>query len=206
MSKEYDYDQLLNRVREGLPDEVKSDIRLEIPDPEIIYEGKQTIFKNFSELASVINRDEHHLLGYLLRELGTAGNQDGRRVVFNGNVDSRQVQGKVNDYLKTFVICSECGRPDTKLEKDGRTLILSCEACGGHRPVKVKISRGEDRSEVSEGSTYDVVIQDIGQKGDGIAKINRYVLFVPGTTKGAKVKIMVERLRGNIGYCKIVSE
>jgi translation initiation factor 2 subunit 2 len=108
------------------------------PKPTIIFEGRNTIVKNFAEIAQSYNRDPQHLLAFLLRELGTAGLLDGRRVIFKGRVPPQQVLEKFDDYLSTFVLCGECKRPDTHLEKEERTLILRCDACGAHRPVLAK--------------------------------------------------------------------
>jgi translation initiation factor 2 subunit 2 len=32
--------------------------------------------------------------------------------------------------MKHFVICPECNRPDTKIERSDRFAFLKCEACG----------------------------------------------------------------------------
>jgi len=47
---------------------------------------------------------------------------------------------------------------------------------------------------VSEGDTYDVTIEGIAREGDGIARVQGFVIFVPGTKVGDKVKIKIERV------------
>jgi predicted RNA-binding protein with TRAM domain len=42
---------------------------------------------------------------------------------------------------------------------------------------------------VEEGRTYDVNIQDVGRNGDGIARIEGFVVFVPGPEIGDKIQI-----------------
>lgn len=49
------------------------------------------------------------------------------------------------------------------------------------KPVKV----GEER---------DVTIEEVSRRGDGIAKIQNFVIFIPGTKVGDKVKIKVTRV------------
>ncbi|MHA1236157.1 MAG: translation initiation factor IF-2 subunit beta, partial [Candidatus Hodarchaeales archaeon] len=39
-------------------------------------------------------------------------------------------------YVKDFVLCEECQKPDTKLVREGRVLIKVCEACGARGAVK----------------------------------------------------------------------
>lgn len=47
---------------------------------------------------------------------------------------------------------------------------------------------------VSEGGVHDVTIEGIARKGDGIARIQGFVIFVPGTKIGDQVKIKIERV------------
>jgi translation initiation factor 2 subunit 2 len=205
--KEFNYDKLLDRAREKIPKIMDTTERFQVPDIEVIYEGKTSIIRNFGDIVDVINREADHLLKYLLREIGTAGSIEGRRVIFKGKVMKRQVEDRIKNYVEIFVLCSECHRPDTKLIKEGRTLILECDACGAHRPVKVKKgARQEQRrtAELIEGQTYELMIQDVGKKGDGIAKKDRFVIFVPGTTKGSVVKIKIEKIQGNVAFGKAV--
>jgi len=59
---------------------------------------------------------------------------------------------------------------------------------------------------VKEGETYDVEILEVGSKGDGIAKIQNFVIFVPGTQKGQKVKIRITQVRSSSAVAEVVSE
>lgn len=52
----------------------------------------------------------------------------------------------------------------------------------------------EKSAPVTAGETYDVKIEGIAQKGDGIAKVEGFIIFVPGTKVGDKVKIKVEKV------------
>lgn len=52
----------------------------------------------------------------------------------------------------------------------------------------------EKSAPVAAGETYDVTIEGIAQKGDGIAKVEGFVVFVPGTKVGDKIKIKVEKV------------
>ena len=131
-----DYEALLKRARENLPDNISDHERFQIPEPEVIYEGKLTILRNFQDICDILARRTDHVLGYLLKELGTAGSLEGRRVIFKGRLAESRIAERIDEYVKMFVVCSECLRPDTHLEKDGRTMVLKCMACGAHRPVR----------------------------------------------------------------------
>jgi len=133
---ELDYDKLLSRAREGLEDVMNDDARFVPPEPEVLYEGKRTILRNFSDMADALRREPDHFSKYLVQELGTAGNTEGRRLVLQGRVPEKKVAERVQAYLKAFVLCEECHRPDTNFQRQGRTLVLQCEGCGAHRPIR----------------------------------------------------------------------
>jgi translation initiation factor 2 subunit 2 len=38
-----------------------------------------------------------------------------------------------------FVLCPQCGKPDTDLLKEGEYTVLKCSACGNRNNVKSKI-------------------------------------------------------------------
>ena len=57
---------------------------------------------------------------------------------------------------------------------------------------------------VNEGDVYDVTIKDIGKEGDGLAKVEGFVVFVPGTEKGDKVKIRIKAVRGKVAFADVV--
>ena len=59
---------------------------------------------------------------------------------------------------------------------------------------------------VKEGDTYDVEIEGIGEKGDGIAKVQGYVIIVPGVKKGDKVKVRINAVRGKVSFGEVVGD
>jgi translation initiation factor 2 subunit 2 len=205
---DHDYDSLLKRAQEKLPKKVTEHSRFKVPEVDILIEGKTTVLRNFAEIVDTINREPSDVLAYLLRELGTAGTSDGKRVIFKGRVQADQIEDRLNAYITSYVLCSECLRPDTKLVKEGRTMILECDACGAHRPVHVrKGGKGaEPVAAIEEGKVYELMIQDVGRKGDGIAKKDKYIIYVPGTTKGSIVKVHIEKVSGTMAFGKLVRE
>jgi translation initiation factor 2 subunit 2 len=115
---------------------MNDDARFVPPEPDVLYEGKRTILRNFSDMADALRREPDHFSKYLVQELGTAGNTEGRRLVLQGRVPEKKVAARVQAYLKAFVLCEECHRPDTNFQRQGRTLVLQCEGCGAHRPIR----------------------------------------------------------------------
>lgn len=57
---------------------------------------------------------------------------------------------------------------------------------------------------VKVGEELDVKIEAVGEKGDGVAKIKGFVLFVPGVKQGEDVKIKVTKVLKNVGFAEVV--
>jgi translation initiation factor 2 subunit 2 len=110
--------------------------RFEMPVAEVMIQGNFTIIKNFSQLSSILRRDVNHMLKFFTKELAAPGTIEGTRAIFQTRVSQRTVQQKLESYVKEFVLCRECGKPDTKLIKEDRILLLKCEACGAKASVK----------------------------------------------------------------------
>ncbi|MCL4317096.1 MAG: translation initiation factor IF-2 subunit beta [Candidatus Thermoplasmatota archaeon] len=199
------YRELLKRAKSEMPEAISSGERFQIPEPDLIAEGKSSVFRNFMDIAEKLRRDPQHLLQYLLREMGTAGTLEGRRAVFKSKLNPMQVDEKLKEYTDVFVICSECGRPDTMMVKEGRILLLECEACGAKRPVHVKKTvKAEEDNSLKEGSVLEVRIEDVGSRGDGVARLDRYIIYIPGAQKGSTVKIRIGKMSGTIAFANIV--
>ncbi len=58
-------------------------------------------------------------------------------------------------------------------------------------------------SPLNEGEEYDVKIEDVGRDGDGIARIEGFVVFVSGAKLGDEVKIRITSTRRNFGFAEI---
>ncbi len=66
---------------------------------------------------------------------------------------------------------------------------------GGMRPSFAPVKVGEE---------LDVKIEAVGEKGDGVAKVKGFVLFVPGVKEGQTVKIKVTRVLSKVGFAEVV--
>jgi len=59
---------------------------------------------------------------------------------------------------------------------------------------------------VKVGETYEVEIKSVGEKGDGIARVSGFVLFVPNVKKGDYVKIKVTKVLPKVGFAEVVEK
>lgn len=57
---------------------------------------------------------------------------------------------------------------------------------------------------VKAGETYEVSIHAVGEKGDGIAKVKGFVIFVPNVKKGDYVKIKITKVLAKVGFAEVV--
>jgi translation initiation factor 2 subunit 2 len=199
------YEVLLKKAYAGVTVQSESTERFNVPEAKSYIEGKTTVLENFAEIADIVRRDQDHLMKYLLGELGTAGKIDGTRAIFNGKFEPALINGLIKSYVDDYVICSECGKPDTRLVKDDRVLLLRCDACGGHRPVRKRRARTEPAgSELQEGQELDVEIQSVSKRGDGVVRMGRYIMYVPRGKPGQKVKVRITRISGSIVFTEQV--
>ena len=201
-----DYKKLLKRVIDSTSKKDVVEDRFKLPKAEIFYEGNTTVIKNFDKISDAFNRESDLILKFLLGGLGTAGELDGSRIVFQGKIPAKSIQDKLKEYIDAYVICSECNRPDTHLVKQGRTMLIRCDACGAFRSVKSRKKKAllQPSETLKEGMTYDLTIKDIGKKGDGIAYFDKYIVYVSGAVKRSTVKVKIEKISGTVAFGHIV--
>jgi translation initiation factor 2 subunit 2 len=130
------YEELLDRVLDQVPKAVFESSRFQVPEADVTAAGAQTTIKNLKAIASTLNREPDHLVKYLVRELAVSGILKDTQLVMQGRFSKITIEEKIKRYVEEFVICKECKKPDTKLEKMGKIQVLRCEACGARSSVR----------------------------------------------------------------------
>ncbi|HPD81557.1 MAG TPA: translation initiation factor IF-2 subunit beta [Candidatus Pacearchaeota archaeon] len=133
------YEKLLEEAYSKVKQIEGNGERFEIPKIEGHIEGKKTILTNFLQIASYLRRDIEHFQKFILKELATSGQKEGDRLVLNNKISSAKINLKIEQYVREFVLCKECGKPDTELKRENRLNFLHCLACGAKHPVREKI-------------------------------------------------------------------
>lgn len=133
-----DYDKLLTRGYALVPESAKKSERFEIPKAKGHIQGNKTVLTNFFQIASTLRREPEHLLKYILRELATPAVTKGTQVLFGRKVSASRVNETIAKYANTFVICKDCGKPDTQVVKKARINYLKCTACGSQHPINAR--------------------------------------------------------------------
>ena len=92
-------------------------------------------------------------------------------------------------------------RTDRSNGQDGAT----DQSNGSRAPDRTDDDRGRQRPPVEEGETRRVEIEDLGDQGDGITRVERgFVVIVPDTDQGERVEIEITDVRENVAFGEVV--
>jgi translation initiation factor 2 subunit 2 len=134
-----DYENLLKRARERMPQIVFEKERFEIPKVRGHLQGNRTVISNFNQIAETLRRPKEHLLKYLLHELATPGMIKSGLLFMGSTVPAMRINEKIKQYAHEFVLCASCGKPDTDIVQEGDFAFMRCSVCGAKNTVKSKI-------------------------------------------------------------------
>ncbi|MCD6248064.1 MAG: TRAM domain-containing protein [Hadesarchaea archaeon] len=76
----------------------------------------------------------------------------------------------------------------------------------GVSKLQAKRYRRGPLAPVSEGDTRTVKIEAKGKSGDGLARIEGFVVFVPGVNVGDEVKVRITSVRRRFATAEVVRE
>ena len=65
--------------------------------------------------------------------------------------------------------------------------------------------RRQPTAPIKVGDVVEVTIEAVGEKGDGLAKISGFVLFIPGVKQGEKHNVKVTRVLRSVGFAEVVT-
>jgi translation initiation factor 2 subunit 2 len=133
------YEEMLSRAKDILPDEAEETSRFTIPNVKGHIEGSKTIINNWTQIADTLRRKPEHMLKYVQKEMATPGEIIKSSVIFGSKLAAGKINEKVKQYADEFVFCKTCGKPDTKLIKEGTIYFIQCQACGAKNSVQSRI-------------------------------------------------------------------
>ena len=132
------YEKLLEKAYEKIPENVRKSSRFEIPKVEIRIESRNTFITNFNKIISTLNRDKNHFKGIFLKKAGTMGEIRGQQLFLKGQYKDQVLNKLIENYTKTYVLCNICNKPDTQIQREGKKFYLKCTACGAREEIKEK--------------------------------------------------------------------
>jgi len=65
---------------------------------------------------------------------------------------------------------------------------------------------GRSFAPVNVGDELDLKIEAVGEKGDGIAKIKGFVIFVPNAKQGDEVKVRITKVLRKVGFGEVIGQ
>lgn len=136
MTFKHTYKEMLEKAYKELPEISSSTKRFEIPTLHGRTQGNRTIINNLSQVAKYLNRPEDHIIKFFLRELATTGTPEDSNYSFIGKFSGNFLNTKLNKYVKEFVLCEQCGKPDTFLKTEEGSTFKQCEACGARQSIR----------------------------------------------------------------------
>jgi translation initiation factor 2 subunit 2 len=136
MTFKHEYDDMLATAYEKIPKIINIASRYHIPEIESLVQGNKTIIKKFPQLCKALRREQEHVLKFFNRELASKAERSGNEVAFTGRFRNEFLNQKLQAYVKEFLLCEQCGKPDTKLSKKDNITYKTCEACGAKNVVR----------------------------------------------------------------------
>jgi len=86
-----------------------------------------------------------------------------------------------------------------------RVALIAAEEAATAADDAVDTDRGEPQPPVEPGEIRYVEIEDLGKQGDGIARVERgYVIIVPDTEVGERVKIEIAEVKSNFAVGEVI--
>jgi len=56
---------------------------------------------------------------------------------------------------------------------------------------------------LKEGQVYTMTVEDVSQRGDGVARMYGFTVFIPGGRKGQQVRVLIEKTSGAVAFARI---
>jgi translation initiation factor 2 subunit 2 len=203
---EFNYDDLLKKAESAFSKGDKNKMRLQVPDPDVIYEGRVTIVRNFMDIVDMINRDPKHVAKFLMKELGIGVTIDSKRLMINRKVSIDQIKDKISQYMDSFVKCYECQSPDTEIQKVGRVDLLVCKACGAQHPIRLTRESKSPELSLEEGKDYTVTVTDVGRSGEGRANFRGFRIIIPGVKAGQTLHVKIKKIMHDTAIAEVIKE
>jgi translation initiation factor 2 subunit 2 len=130
------YENLLDEAYKKVKVVTKGSERFDIPKVQGMVSGKNTIITNIKEITDYLRRPIDQVVKFLLKELATSGKMEEGRLILNTKLNSSKVNEKLQEYAKGFVICPECGKPDTEIISEKGIKFKHCLACSAKSPIR----------------------------------------------------------------------
>jgi len=136
----YSDEFMINRLCDTI--EGNKSEKMVIDEPVISRKNKRTIIENFGTICFKINRDIDIVKDYIQNKLAKKQEDitlsSAQALIITGSYNNIDLKRHIENYIVTYVICSECRGGDTVLEKENRLLWLKCNKCNCKKAIQTK--------------------------------------------------------------------
>ncbi len=108
--------------------------RYKMPKMVLTHRKNQTDIDNLPLVAKSLNRPLDELLKYFAQNLGTHSNP--KTNLLSGTYQYTQLHDLLLKYIDDFVLCEQCGNPETDYAIKKSHLYRNCRACSGLIRIK----------------------------------------------------------------------
>ena len=158
-------------------------------------------------MSGVVHRVDGKVKWFALRQSGTRLQMeisDRLRCLYSAQVEERDGRYVVD------VPAQEIQLGDIEAGETYRIALLPAPSASETKSKESPTPSTRDRSPpeppVDEGEQRDVEIEDIGEQGDGITRVERgFVVIVPDTSQGERVTVEITDVRENVAFAEVVS-
>ena len=130
------FEKQLEKAYAELPEKMTSHERFEVPRFYSMIQGSATIIKNIDEIADKLHRGADMIAKFFSKELATPAVIKNNQLQITGKFSERALNERLNSFVKHYVLCSQCQRPDTKLVDIQHVKTMVCESCGARMAVR----------------------------------------------------------------------
>ena len=102
--------------------------------------GIKTVIPNITDVALSLHRPPGEVCKFFGCELGaqTTYSAETDRAIVNGAHTDATLQSLIHRYIEKFVICPQCGLPETDYKIKNEVIYHKCAACGSKEPVDME--------------------------------------------------------------------
>lgn len=142
--EDYSYKYMTSRLFKMLGKALDNE-KFILPLPILVREGtKKTIWTNFGETCSSINRDTSHVMKFFSSELvQPISTNPEQHLIVKMRLQQKQVENLLKHYIDIYVRCKSCKGHNTRLEyqQRHREHMVICDKCSAEIVVE-KIKNG----------------------------------------------------------------
>lgn len=131
------YNVLLRKALVSLKSKMKQEKIGEII-VNVSFENRRTVIKNFSEIATTLERDINHLITFFCNELNAKCSlKDNNSLIIKGRYNTNYIEKLIHNYKLQYVVCKVCKNEKTSLQKDNinRLNYVYCSNCDSKQNV-----------------------------------------------------------------------